>query len=87
MNITTAEIIEALHDARSRLPSRPEGAHTVTEIARATGWSRNAVIKRLYILRDAGVLEATHVSLSSIDGRVLTVPAYRTIVRSRKTKR
>ena len=79
MNITTAEIIQALHDARDQLPVRPEGAHTVREIAQATGWTRNAVMIRLHALQQAKQLECLHVVLSSIDGRRSNVPAYRTM--------
>lgn len=79
MNITTAEIIQALHDARDHLPTRPEGAHTVNEIADATGWKKSAVLLRLHALQRAKQLECVHVVMSSIDGRRSNVPAYRTI--------
>ena len=78
-DITVDELINALVKAREDGDADAIGAGWMTtkEMARATSRNERWVIKKLAMLKENDKLETARVSRESIDGRMVTVPAYR----------
>ena len=79
MKITEAEIIDAIREAATQLPARPEGAHSLKELCRATGVAREAMLDHLARLKATGRLEVVRIVQEGIDGRRAKVSAYRVL--------
>lgn len=83
MNITHAEILEALNVARAG-PVRPTDTFTVREIVKATGRCPETVREQLMALMQAGGVECVKVKRPTLDGRNMLLPSYRFLKRKKK---
>lgn len=75
--MTTVDELLAELESVLRSDDAPEGYYTVTEISARMGVGRVAVQRRLQALAQTGRLDFVRVTRSSIDGRAMSVPAYR----------
>lgn len=82
VEITTAEILDAL--AVSRRPNDPEGAKTIQELMRETGFEKTKVtsgVRRLWL---RGRVVVHQVLRAGMDGKMRPVPAYTILPAKRK---
>lgn len=86
VEITTAEIVDALTAAIATGEVAPADAFTREEIHDATGWGLPRISKHLRVLKAQGQVEVIIVSRERVDGRMSPVPCYR-FLRSKKAKR
>ena len=75
--ITTNELLDALHASRNWCPVRQDDAFTSSELVKATSWSLPTVKRHLHDMKASGGLEVVKVHREGLDGRVVTVSAYR----------
>jgi hypothetical protein len=77
-SITVSEILEAIQ-AASKGSKDAKGFATVAQIERESGLCRRTIMIRLREVHLDGRLECRKVDSVGIDGRRITVPAYRVI--------
>ena len=84
VKITENELLDALRAACVQTDG-PSDVMTSREMAATTGLSASTVSRCLGLLGRRGLLSCVHVHRPSIDGRAMSVPAYR-ILRAKKGK-
>ena len=76
MNITTAELLEALA-AERRPPTQPADTFTRVQLMQALGCGKDLALKHIHALVAAGRVEPTKVPVTDLVGRTTTMPGYR----------
>jgi hypothetical protein len=79
IDITEAEILEALRASLGKEDLGPKDAFTRGEIAAAMGWGLTKTSHRLVALKAKGQLEVVRVKRQGLDDRPASVAAYRFI--------
>ncbi len=80
MNITTAELLDALHTASAA----PKDAKTLNELCEAYGLKPAQMRISLRTLQSQGRLQNHQVTRTYLDGRAGKVPAYTILPKARK---
>lgn len=77
IDITEAEILEALRESMDNPDLGPADAFTRNEIAEAMGWSLDRTSAHLLAVKRQGQLEVVTVKREALDSRQMSVPGYR----------
>jgi hypothetical protein len=83
MNITTAELLEAIA-AEQRPPSQPKDTFTRVQLQQALGCGKDLALRHIHALLRAERIEATTIPLVDIIGRTTPVPGYRLLPQKRR---
>lgn len=77
VNITEAEILDALRAALEEVAKGPDDALTTGDLVEATGWGEDRVRRMLRRMLRDGDAECVRVRRMAMDTRMAVVPAYR----------
>lgn len=77
IELTEQDLIEAVLEAQAARAEGAEGALTMRELIKQTGWGERRVQLRLDELKCGGRLDVVRVNREALDGRMVRVPAYR----------
>lgn len=83
MNITTAELLEAIA-AERRPASQPADTFTRVQLMQALGCGKDLALKHIHTLLRAGRITPTTIPLADIIGRTSPVPGYRLLPQKRR---
>lgn len=81
VNLSEAELLDALREAFDKTEDHPDGAYTTVELAEMMGCNTVTMQRRLKRLIEAGEAECIRIRRTAIDGRMAVVPAYRVKIR------
>jgi len=84
MTISESEILDAIREAANSSAGGPEDAMTIIELAEAMNVDPRIARKHVASLLKSGAMECVRVRRSSMDGRIMPVPAYRLIAAPKK---
>lgn len=85
MNITTAELLEAIA-AERRPASQPADTFTRVQLQHAVGCGKDLALKHIHALVRAGRAVPTTIAMVDLAGRTASVPGYR-LLRSKRAAR
>jgi len=84
MNISTAELLDALRSAGGDSAVDLDGSFSTTELMEAMRWSRPAALQNLKQLKRDGALEIVRIRREAVDGRVMLMAGYRILKKKAK---
>lgn len=86
MNITIAELLDALSTAQQQTDELPPNTYSGPEIRRAMGIGAEKLAALVRSMVANGTMQVIHVKRKAIDGRMCRVAAYQIIVPTKRKK-
>lgn len=86
MTFTETDALEAIREALQQPTSRPEGAYTAAELQEMAGVGDRTIRRALRAMLAEGKVECIRIPVLYIDGRLVSTPAYRFVIRARRRK-